>query len=724
MSYIKKTIAMAARRQGESNCVARAIGTQSREDDTVAEEGEIVEDILLDEEDQDIDKFLEQRRLKRQKLLEEMRNKSKQQEDNIGHPAEDGATGTQAEASIKESRDPKGEQPSKTSAVYMNSPLQSGNNPLEGIKEPQTRSLNPFAAFFSTPAEKKETTTGAAVTTLSSEQKIHNEVPESTGENAAALEGAAINAVEQASPVTENEKETVTQESCTLEDMESPDKCPVVEPGAIRIRILPAFSMSAEDIDEAVITELQVSDVEEDEAEVVKDTVPVETSTDTSAIMTALQKKVLEEKIKLRNLMLKMREDHKGAVDEEQQDSTGVSPRSEAVSETAEDSDDEDEVDIFASNEEARKTTTRKKTKQLPKQVASHRGLSDDWNDAEGYYQATIGETLGSRYRVVSELAGKGVFSSVSRCFDTQENRTVAVKVIRNHEIMVRAAEKEIAILKKLNEGDKDQKRHIVHLLDRFEYRGHLCMVFPWFWGNLRTCLKHHGKGRGGLSLPYLISYTHQLFIALRHMWRNNIMHADLKPDNILVNDDFNKITVCDLGSASDVSENEITAYLVSRFYRAPEIILGLRYDCKIDVWSAATTIYELATGSVLFPGRNNNHMLRLIMEVKGKIPAKLIRNGMLDSQHFDDNLDFIYQTRDPVTKMGVVKILRDLRATRNITDEIMEKQTWLKASSPKKDTMVKKVRQLGDLLERCLAIDPAKRLTPDEVLQHPFIRG
>lgn len=75
-----------------------------------------------------------------------------------------------------------------------------------------------------------------------------------------------------------------------------------------------------------------------------------------------------------------------------------------------------------------------------------------------------------------------------------------------------------------------------------------------------------------------------------------------VKPDNVLINERFAVLKICDLGSAFEVSENEVTSYLVSRFYRAPEIILGCRYDPAIDVWSAACTIFEIATGDVLFP--------------------------------------------------------------------------------------------------------------------------
>merc|ERR1712037_290964 len=79
-------------------------------------------------------------------------------------------------------------------------------------------------------------------------------------------------------------------------------------------------------------------------------------------------------------------------------------------------------------------------------------------------------------------------------------------------------------------------------------------------------------------------------------MKKANIVHADIKPDNILVNESKLHLKLCDFGSASHVAEGEITPYLVSRFYRAPEIILGMKYDFGIDLWSSGTTFYELYT--------------------------------------------------------------------------------------------------------------------------------
>lgn len=125
----------------------------------------------------------------------------------------------------------------------------------------------------------------------------------------------------------------------------------------------------------------------------------------------------------------------------------------------------------------------------------------------------------------------------------------------------------------------------------------------------------------------------------------------DIKPDNILVNESKLILKLCDFGSASYINDNEITPYLVSRFYRSPEIILGIPYDYGIDMWSAACTIYELYTGRIMFSGKSNNQMLKFFMDVKGKIPNKVVRKGAFREQHFDHNCNFLYHEIDKVTE-------------------------------------------------------------------------
>lgn len=88
---------------------------------------------------------------------------------------------------------------------------------------------------------------------------------------------------------------------------------------------------------------------------------------------------------------------------------------------------------------------------------------------------------------------------------------------------------------------------------------------------NLRDVLKKYGRNVG-LHITAIRSYAQQLLLALKLIKKAEILHADIKPDNILVNENKTLLKLSDFGSASTFEDNEITEYLVSRFYRAPEI--------------------------------------------------------------------------------------------------------------------------------------------------------
>lgn len=95
--------------------------------------------------------------------------------------------------------------------------------------------------------------------------------------------------------------------------------------------------------------------------------------------------------------------------------------------------------------------------------------------------------------------------------------------------------------------------------------------------------------------------------------------------------------------TSSCSGDNELTPYLVSRFYRAPEVILGLPYDHPMDMWAVACVLFELFTGQILFPGRNNNDMLGLFMDVKGPFPKKMLRKAAFRDQHFEGEPNFAF---------------------------------------------------------------------------------
>ncbi|KAJ3018540.1 U4/U6 small nuclear ribonucleoprotein prp4 [Thoreauomyces humboldtii] len=360
---------------------------------------------------------------------------------------------------------------------------------------------------------------------------------------------------------------------------------------------------------------------------------------------------------------------------------------------------------------------------------ADNPALTDNWDDHEGYYRIILGEVLEERYHVYSVL-GKGVFSSVVKAQDTQNgDADVAIKLIRNNDTMYRAGIKELSILKKLMAADPDNKKHVIRLLRHFEHKNHLCLVFESLSMNLREVLKKFGKDIG-LNIKAVRVYAQQLFLSLSLLKKCNILHADIKPDNILVTDSKSTLKLCDLGSASDAGENDITPYLVSRFYRAPEIILGMPYEFGLDVWSVACTLYELYTGKILFPGRSNNQMLRLMMDVKGKFPNRMLRRGQFTHLHFEDAV-FLAAETDRVTGKDVIRKIAAIKPTKDLKTRLLG-GVGLAAPVPQAgdggaatsaaDESKYLLVQFVDFLDKALNLNPEKRLTVREALAHPFL--
>lgn len=361
--------------------------------------------------------------------------------------------------------------------------------------------------------------------------------------------------------------------------------------------------------------------------------------------------------------------------------------------------------------------------------------LLDNWDDEQGYYRIIPGELLDDKYSVISKL-GQGVFATVVRASDqtaeSPESKLVAIKIIRNNETMTKEGLKELATLEKIRNFDPQGTSNVIRLLTSFDHKKHLCLVFENMESNLRDILKKFGKNVG-LNITAIQSYTRQLLLGLSLLKTTHIIHADLKPDNLLVNDKHNLLKIADLGSASNsshISENPITEYLASRFYRAPEIILGLQYGLPIDMWSVGCTLYELYTGQVLFPGKSNNEMLKFMMETKGKFNHKMIKKGAFSSKHFDlQSFDFLSLEIDSVTKEPTTKRLKITGPTlgKTVKERLAGSEDVKGQSGNERDGLVKKkiklLNQFIDLLDGLLTLNPEKRLTPVEALAHPFVK-
>merc|ERR1712139_508019 len=116
-------------------------------------------------------------------------------------------------------------------------------------------------------------------------------------------------------------------------------------------------------------------------------------------------------------------------------------------------------------------------------------------------------------------------------------------------------------------------------------------------------------------------------------------------------------VKIIDFGSAMQVSEHiGNTAYVQPRYYRAPEVMLGIPYDTQVDVWSLGCALFELATAKMLFTGASNNAMIKQMLEICGMFPAKMCSSGTFSGKHFNSSGDFLH--RDPGGNGGKDEVL------------------------------------------------------------------
>ncbi len=458
------------------------------------------------------------------------------------------------------------------------------------------------------------------------------------------------------------------------------------------------------------------------------------------------------------------------------------------------DDDGNNSFDMFASTSPIAMSPFSEK-KDTINNTAIRRGDDNDeqnYNDADGYYKATIGEIISftsqeqgagqkannmtqnnTQFKVLG-IVGKGVFSTVLKCTRMQSNnednpsleskpaiKDVAMKLIRSNDIMTKAAEKEVRILRMLRASSKDHSNNhfIVRMLEledfeeesssklentsfhkhipSLEYRNHTALLFEYIPNNLRQVLSKFGKNVG-INLSSVKSYAKQLLLALKHLSSHGIIHADIKLDNILVTSNWTSVKLCDFGSAFLESDEEYinhmpTPYLVSRFYRAPEIILGLKYDKMIDLWSVAVSLAELFTGNVFFAGRTNNDMIKRFMDSIGPFSNKMIRRHISAYEkvglkpHFEvhagggGNFDFRRQDIDKVTGKPIIRIA-SMSQNQNVAVASKQISQIILKSRSGSDNRGEVVKFAG-FLNRCLALDPGKRISMDEALKHEFLK-
>lgn len=256
------------------------------------------------------------------------------------------------------------------------------------------------------------------------------------------------------------------------------------------------------------------------------------------------------------------------------------------------------------------------------------------FDDADGNYFIKPHDHIEYRYEIVRTL-GTGSFGNVVLCRDHKYSahgqlRSVAVKIIKNKLDWSLQAVSEIKMLKHLMASRKNLPNDsIMTYCDHFHFRGHMCIVSEVLSINLFTFLELD-KFRG-LSLELVKMFAHKILKGLDFLHHNKVIHCDIKPENIMLKLPLNytpgmeapdfQVKLIDFGSSCFESETSFS-YIQSRFYRAPEVILGAKYGPEIDIWSFGCVVAELFTGTPFFPGKSELEQIALILEMLGPPPS------------------------------------------------------------------------------------------------------
>ncbi|KAG5723160.1 Negative regulator of the PHO system [Termitomyces sp. T112] len=286
---------------------------------------------------------------------------------------------------------------------------------------------------------------------------------------------------------------------------------------------------------------------------------------------------------------------------------------------------------------------------------------------------------------ITLEKLGEGTYATVYKGRLKTTNEYVALKEINldAEEGTPSTAIREVSLMKELKHVN------IVRLYDVMHSESKLTLVFEYCEQDLKKYMDTVGD-RGALDPVTVRSFMYQLLKGTAFCHENQVLHRDLKPQNLLINRK-GELKVGDFGLARafGVPVNTFSNEVVTLWYRAPDVLLGSRtYNTSIDLWSCGCIFAEMISGTPLFRGRDNQDQLLHIMRIIGT-----------------------------PTDAQFAKMAKD-------SPEIQVKQYQRYPKMNLQQVLPKATREAIDLLDKLLKFDPTERITAAEALAHPYFQN
>ncbi|XP_033103696.1 stress-activated protein kinase JNK-like isoform X1 [Anneissia japonica] len=319
-------------------------------------------------------------------------------------------------------------------------------------------------------------------------------------------------------------------------------------------------------------------------------------------------------------------------------------------------------------------------------------------NHVNGMYHITIGDTtfhVLKRYQNLKSI-GSGAQGHVCAAYDTITNQNVAIKKLSRpfqNVTHAKRAYREFKLMKLCNHKNIIGLLNVFSPQKTFDEFTDVYLVMELMDASLVMVIQmdlDHER------MSYLL---YQILCGIKHLHSAGIIHRDLKPSNIVVKSDCT-LKILDFGLARTAGTSfMMTPYVVTRYYRAPEVILGMGYKENVDLWSVGCIFGEMIRGAVLFPGTDHIDQWNKIIELLGTPSQQFMKRLQPTVRNYVENR--------PRYAGHMFDVL--------FPDELFPEDS---TSEPNKLT----AKQARDLLCKMLVVDPNQRISVDEALKHPYI--
>lgn len=163
------------------------------------------------------------------------------------------------------------------------------------------------------------------------------------------------------------------------------------------------------------------------------------------------------------------------------------------------------------------------------------------------------------------------------------------------------------------------KSEYVVGIKEAFKKKGKIYLIFQYFEHNLLNLIE---KFQHGLEAKLINFIIYKIVKCVQYLHSKNIIHRDVKPQNILLNHDYTALKICDFGFARFLPEKDydLTEYVATRWYRSPELLVGQPYGKAADIWAIGCMIGELVDGQPMFPGDDEIDQIYLINKLTGNL--------------------------------------------------------------------------------------------------------